>query len=65
MTFPSAAVQARFIALQNLHFVQIPPPAEAHGPPRLQVRLHYIWICTKKGRKARRREGDKCFLKSF
>jgi hypothetical protein len=24
--------------------------------------LHYIQICTKNGRKARRREGDKCFF---
>ena len=37
-------------------------PAEAHGPPGLQIRLHYIRTCTKKGRKARRREGDKCFF---
>ena len=40
-------------------------PAEPHGPPGLQVRLHYIRICTKKGRKARRREGDKCFFVLF
>lgn len=40
-------------------------PAEPNGPPGLQVRLHYIRIRTKKGRKARRREGDKCFFQSF
>ena len=40
-------------------------PAEPHGPPGLQVRLHYIRICTKKGHKARRREGDKCFFRCF
>jgi RHH-type rel operon transcriptional repressor/antitoxin RelB len=27
--------------------------------------LHYIRICTKKGHKARRREGDKCFFRRF
>lgn len=27
-----------------------------------QARLHYIRICIKKGRRARRREGDKCFF---
>ena len=37
-------------------------PAEPHGPPGLQVCLHYIRICTKKRLKARRREGDKCFF---
>ena len=40
-------------------------PAEPHGPPGLQVRLHYTRIFTKKWRKARRREGDKCFLGWF
>ena len=27
--------------------------------------MHYIGICTKKGRKARRREGDKCFFRQI
>ena len=51
---------AKLCILCNCH-----SPAGPHSPPGLQVRLHYIRICTKKGRKARRREGDKCFFLKF
>ncbi len=63
MTAPLAVVQPRCISFQNFALCEIAERLQSpHGPHELQVRLHYIRICTKKGRKARRREGDKCFL---
>lgn len=50
---------------KTLHKMKLPIACGAPRPAWLQVRLHYIRFCTKKGHKARRREGDKCFFRCF
>ena len=59
-------VLPRVISLQNSTNCEITDPLQSPpGPLELQVLLHYIPLCTKKGRKPRRREGDKCFFICF
>ena len=40
-------------------------PAQPHGWPGVEYCFHRSWVCTKNARKARRREGDKCFSFAF
>ncbi|MFL1551675.1 hypothetical protein ACI77I_21710 [Pseudomonas sp. D47] len=39
-----------------------PSAAKPRSGPGLEPCLHYLRICTKNSREARRREGDKCFF---
>ncbi len=60
------AVSVRDICLQNVakHAITKQPSDPAAGLGGA-IGCTTTWLCTKKGRKARRREGDKCFFSNF